>query len=226
MATSAEKKHGKKAPGGPQTPKVVGGRRNSPQAAKLEGREIKLRTPRKRPAEGTPRKMAQGGEVKFPFRLDRKRAYAAPSAQASPPPIAAKYNGPDDRANQRPFGGHGKAGAPMVPAKGGRGLKVASSDKDNSDHDEIVRVGATRPVVLQALAAAKHGHGFKLARVDGDNLDDHESASTGARKPAWLRASATAAELDGGVSGTPRKKVRGGEAQFSVRLDCAREYAA
>jgi hypothetical protein len=85
--------------------------------------------PRKRPAEGTPRKMAQGREVKFPFRLDRERAYTARSAQASPPVVAAKYNDPEDQADQRPYGGHRKAGAPKVPTKGGCGLKVVSSNK-------------------------------------------------------------------------------------------------
>ncbi len=164
--------------------------------------------------------------MKFPFRLDRERAYATWSAQASLSAIAARYKDPDNQANQRPYGGHGKAGAPKVPAKGGRSLKVASSNEDNSDNNEIVRVGATRPAVLQALAAAKHRQGFKVARVDGDDPDDHKSASAGARKPAWLRASATATKPDVWVSRTPCKKARGGEAQFPVRLDRAREYAA
>jgi hypothetical protein len=153
VATSAKKKHGKKAPGGLQTLKISNnfgapGRRNPPRAAKLNSREIELGMLRKRPAEGTPRKMARGGEVKFPFPLDRERAYAAWSVQARPPAIATKYADPDDRADQGPYGGHGKAGAPKVPAKGGHGLKVASSDKDDSDDDEIVRVGATKPALL------------------------------------------------------------------------------
>jgi hypothetical protein len=169
--------------------------------------------------------MARGGEAKLPFRLDRKRAYAAWSVQASPPAIATKYNDPDDRADQWPYSNQGKAGVPKVPTKGGRGLKVASSNENNSDDDKIVRVGATRRAVLQALAAAKHRHGFMLAHVDGDDPDNDESASTGARKLAWLRASATAAELNGRISGTPLKKARGGEAQFPFRLDRGREYA-
>ncbi len=230
VATSAKKKHGKKAPGGLQTLKISNnfgapGRRNPPRAAKLNGGEIKLRTPRKRPVDGTPCKMAQGGEAKFPFRLDCERAYAALSVQASPPVVAAKYNDPDDQADQQPYGGHGKAGVPKVPTKGGRGLKVASSDEDDSDDDKIVRVGTTRPAVLRALAATKHGHGFELARIDGDDPVDDETASAGARKPAWLQASATATKLDGRISRTPLKKARGREAQFSFRLDRAREYA-
>jgi hypothetical protein len=92
--------------------------------------------------------MARGGEAKFPFRLDHERAYATQSAQASPPAVAAKYENPDDWADQRPYGGHGKAGAPKVPAKGRCGLKVASSNKDDSNDNKIVRVGATRPAVL------------------------------------------------------------------------------
>ncbi len=63
VATSAKKKHGKKALGGLQTLKISNnfgapGRRNPPQAAKLNSREIELGMLRKRPAEGTPRKMA------------------------------------------------------------------------------------------------------------------------------------------------------------------------
>ncbi len=108
----------------------------------------KLGTPRKRPAEGTPRKMAQGREVKSPLRLDCKRGYTVWSAQAKPPAIAAKYDDPDDRTDQRPYGGHGKAGAPKVPAKDGHGLKIASSDKDDSDDDEILHMGATKPALL------------------------------------------------------------------------------
>ncbi len=68
--------------------------------------------------------------------------------QARPPAIATKYANPDDQANQRPYGGHGKVGAPKVPAKGGHGLKVVSSDKDDSDDDEIVRVGAMKLALL------------------------------------------------------------------------------
>jgi hypothetical protein len=230
MAMSAEEKHGKKSSGGLQTLKIsntfgLTGRRNPPRAAKLNGGGIKLGTPRKRPAEGTPCKMAQGGEVKFPFRLDCERAYAAQSVQAIPPAIAAKYDDPDDRTNQRPYGSHGKAGAPKVPAKDGRGLKIASSNKDDSDDNEIVRVGATKPALLRASAAAKDEHGIEIARVNEDNSDDDESSSAGTRKLAWLRALAAAAKPNDGVSGTPRKKARGGEAQFPFRLDCVRSYA-
>ncbi len=146
--------------------------------------------------------------------------------QAKPPAIAAKYDDPDDRTNQRPYGGHGKAGAPKVPAKDGHGLKIASSNKDDSDNDEIVRVGATKPALLQALVAAKDEHDIKIARVDSDDSDDDESASAGARKLAWLRALSAAAKPNGGVSRTPCKKARGGEAQFLFRLDRARVYAA
>jgi hypothetical protein len=71
-----------------------------------------------------------------------------------------------------------------VPAKDGHGLKIASSDEDDSDKDEIVRVGATKPALLQALAAAKDEHGVETARVDDDNSDNNESASAGARKLA------------------------------------------
>ncbi len=226
LATLAKKKQGEKAPGGPLTPEVVDRCRNPPQAAKLDGGKIKLRMLRMQPAEGSPRKMAKVKEMKFLFHLDRKRVYAARSVQASPPAVTAKYDNPDVPADQRPFGGHRKAGAPKVPAKGGPGLKIASCNKDNLNSNKIVCMGATRPAVLRASAAAKHRHGFELPRVDGDDPDDHESASAGARKPAWLQASETANELDGGVSGTPRKKARGGEVQFPVRLKRAREYAA
>ncbi len=202
LATSAKKLHGKKAPGRPQTFKVSNNfgaprRRNPPQAAKLDGREIELGTPKKRPAEGTPRRMAQGKEVKFPFRLDCKRAYATRGAQARPPAVAAKYNNPDNRANQRPYGGHEKAGAPNLPAKGRQGLIFASSDKDNSDGDDIVRGGATKPVMCQASAATKDGHGVRTVRADKDDPDNDESASAGARyqhgsEPRQLRPSSTA----------------------------------
>ncbi len=164
--------------------------------------------------------------MKFPFRLDCKRAYAAWSMQVKPPAIATKYIDPDDRTDQQPYGGHGKAGAPKVPAKVGHSLKIVSSNKDNSDDDEIVRVGATKPALLQALAAAKDKHGVEIARVNEEDSDDDESASTGARKLAWLQALAAAAKPNGGVSGNPRKKVRGREAQFPFRLDRSRAYAA
>jgi hypothetical protein len=146
--------------------------------------------------------MAQGGEVKFPFHLDCKRAYATWGAQARPPAIAAKYGDPDDRANQRPYGGHEEAGAPKLPAKGRHGLIFASSDKDNSDDSDIVCGGATKPAVRQALAATKDGQGVRTVRANKDNPDNNESASAGARKPAWLRTSATPAKLDSEVGRT------------------------
>jgi hypothetical protein len=122
--------------------------------------------------------------VKFPFRIDCKKAYTARSVQAKPHAIAAKYDDPDDRTNQRPYSSHGKAGAPKVPAKDGHDLKIAISDEDDLDKDEIVRVGATKPALLQALADAKDEHGVEIARVDDNNSDNNESASAGARKPA------------------------------------------
>ncbi len=81
VAMSVGKNQGKKAPGGIQTLKIFNnfgstGWRDPPQAAKLDGGGSKLGMPRKRPAEGTPHKKAQGGEVKFPFRLDCERVYA------------------------------------------------------------------------------------------------------------------------------------------------------
>jgi hypothetical protein len=191
VATSAKKMHGKKAWGSPQTFKVSNnfrapGHQNPPRAAKLNGVEIELGTPKKRPAEGTPQRMARGGEVKFPFSLDCKRAYAAWGAQARPPAIAAKYADPDDQANQRPYGGHEEAGAPKLPAKGKHGLIFASSNEDDSDNEDIVRGGATKPAVRQALSATKDGHGIRTASADKDDPDDDESASAGARKPACL----------------------------------------
>jgi hypothetical protein len=80
--------------------------------------------------------------------------YAAQNAKAKPPAIAAKHDDPENRTNQQPYGGHGKAEAPKAPAKGRRGIKIASHDKDDSDDDEIMRVGATKPALLQASAAA------------------------------------------------------------------------
>ncbi len=231
VATSAKEKHGKKALGGLQTLKISNnfgstGCRNPPQAAKLDGGGSELGTPRKRPTEGTPRKMARGREVKFPFRLDRKKAYPAWSVQVKPPAIAAKYDDPDDRTDQRPYGGYGKEGAPKVPAKVGHSLKIASSNKDDSDNDEIEHVGARKPALLQALAAAKDEHGVEIACADEDDSDNDESASAGARKPAWLQASVAAAKPDNGVSGTPHKKARGREAQFLFRLDRVRAHPA
>jgi hypothetical protein len=115
--------------------------------------------PRKRPAEGTPCKKARGREVKFPFRLDRKRAYPAQSAKAEPPAIAVKYNDPDDWANQRATNGHGQAGASKVPAKDRHGVEIACVNKDNLDNDESMSTGARKPAWLQASAAA--------AKLDG-----------------------------------------------------------
>ncbi len=54
-------------------------------------------------------------------------------------------------------------------AKGGHGLKIASSNKDDSDDDEIVRMGTTKPALLQALVATKDGHGIEIACVNEDN---------------------------------------------------------
>ncbi len=134
--------------------------------------------------------------MKFPFRLDRERAYAAWGAQARSPAVAAKYNNPDDRANQRPYGGHEKVGAPKLPAKGRQGLIFASSNKDASDGNDIVHGGAKKPAVRQASAATKDGHGVRTVRADEDDPDDDESASTGARyrhgsEPWRLRPSST-----------------------------------
>jgi hypothetical protein len=214
VATLAKNLHGKKAWGSPQTFKVSNnfgapGRQNPLQAAKLNGTEIKLRTPKKRSVERTPQRMAQGREVKFPFRFDRKRAYAAGGAQARPPAIAAKYGDPDNRANQQPYGGHKEAGAPKLRAKGGHGLIFASSNKDNSDDNDIVRRGAMKPSVHQASAATKDGQGIRTVRANKDDPDNDESASAGARKLTWLQALATLAELDGEVDRTSRKTKSG-----------------
>ncbi len=153
VATPAKEKHGKNAPGGLETLKIsnnfgLTGRRNPLRAARLDGGGSELGTPRKKPVEGTPRKMVQGREVKFPFRLDPERAYGAQSMQSNPPTITTKYKDPDNRTNQRPYGGHGKARAPKVPAKDGHGLKIASSEEDDSNNNEIVHVGATKPALL------------------------------------------------------------------------------
>ncbi len=108
----------------------------------LNGRVSKLGAPRKRPKEGTPHKKAQSGEAQFHFCLDCKKVYTAQSSKAKPPAIAAKHDDPYDRANQRATNGHGKAGAPKAPAKGGHGVKSASVDKDDSNNDKIASVGA------------------------------------------------------------------------------------
>jgi hypothetical protein len=164
VATSAKKKQGKKAPGGLQTLKISNnfgstGRRNPLQAAKLDGGGSELGMPRKRPAEGTSCQKARGGEVKFPFRLDCKRAYAAQSMKAKPPAIAAKYNNPDDRADQQATNGHGKAGAPKAPAKDGHSVEIACLAEANLDDNESASAGTRKLAWLQALAAA--------AKLDG-----------------------------------------------------------
>jgi hypothetical protein len=89
--------------------------------------------------------------VQFPFCLDCAREYAAQSTKAKPPALATKHNKPD---NQRPYGSHGKAEQPQVPAKGGYGHKITSRGKDGLDGNEIAPVGATKPSLLQASAAA------------------------------------------------------------------------
>ncbi len=86
---------------------------------------------------------------KFRGKLDR--------AEALPifyPAIATKHDEPDDRTDQRPYGSHRKAEEPKAPTKGGHGYKIASRGKDGLDGDEIAFVGATKPALIQALAAA------------------------------------------------------------------------
>ncbi len=149
VATSAEKRQGKKAL---KTLKISNnfgsaGRRNPPRAAKLDGGvsgpEIAGGMPRKRSEDGTPWKKAQGGEESFLLRLDCERAYAAASAKANPPSIAAdKYNDPENRG-----------GAPKAPAKGGHGVEAKTVNENDSDNDEITSVGAKKPAPLRASAA-------------------------------------------------------------------------
>jgi hypothetical protein len=158
--------------------------------------------------------MAQGGEVKFPFRLDRERAYAARGAQARPPAVPAKYNDPDNRANQWPYGGHKKAGAPKLPAKSGQGLIFASSNEDDSEGNDILHRSATKLAVRQALAATKDGHRIRTVRADEDDPDDDESASAVARyqhgfEPWRLQPSSKAG------SARPLARPRGGTATRS-----------
>jgi hypothetical protein len=124
-------------------------------AAKLDGGVI-----------GTPRKKARGGEAQFPFCLNCERAYAAQSATAKPPAIAAKHDNPDDRTAQRLYGGHKKAGAPKAPAKGMHGVKITSVDEDDSD-DNNARMGAMKPASLQALVAAAVRGEVGARRGDG-----------------------------------------------------------
>ncbi len=114
-----------------------------------------------------PSQKTRGGEEQFPFRLDRARAYAAQSAKAKPPAITTKHDEPDDRTNQRPYGGHGKAEEPKAPAKGGHGHKIASRSKDGLGGNEIARGGATKPALLQALASAAIQGKVGAKRGDG-----------------------------------------------------------
>ncbi len=116
---------------------------------------------------GTPCKKARGGEEQFPFRLDRARAYAAQSAKATPPAIANKHDEQDERTDQPPYGGHGKAEEPKAPAKGGHSHKITSHGKDGLDGDEIARGGATNPASLQALASAAIRGEVGARRGDG-----------------------------------------------------------
>jgi hypothetical protein len=95
------------------------------------------------------------------------RAYAAQSAKAKPPAIATKHDEPDDRTNQRPYGGHRKAEEPKALAKGGHGHKIASRGKDTLDGNEIARGGATKPASLQALASAAIRGEVSARRRDG-----------------------------------------------------------
>jgi hypothetical protein len=148
VVTLAKKRQGKKAL---KTLKILNnfgsaGRRN-PLPAKLDGGvsrlEIAGRMPRKRSEDGTPCKKARGREEPFLFRLNCERVYAAASAKANPPSIAAdKYNDPED------WGGALKAFV-----KGGHGVKVKTVNKNDSDDDDIMSIGAKKPAPLQALAA-------------------------------------------------------------------------
>ncbi len=76
--------------------------------------------------------------------------------KAKPPAIAAKHDDPDDRTNQWPYGGHGKAEAPEAPAKSRRGVKIASHDAEDSDDEEIAHVGATKTGVAPSLGGRCH----------------------------------------------------------------------
>jgi hypothetical protein len=117
---------------------------------------------------GTPRKKARGGEAQFPFRFNRKRAYTAQSAKAKPPAIAAKHNDPDDRTAQRPYGGHGKAGAPKAPAKGVHGVKIIASTRTTRTTTTRAWVPRNRHCSeLRALAAAAVRGKVGVRRGDG-----------------------------------------------------------
>jgi hypothetical protein len=101
----------------------------------------------------------QGGEAQFPFRLNCKKAYTAQSAKANPPAIAAKYNNPDDQANDQATNSHGKVGVSKAPAKDGHDVEIARIDEDDWDDNKSMSTGSRKPVWLQALAAA--------AKLDG-----------------------------------------------------------
>jgi hypothetical protein len=147
----------------------VPGRRNPPQAAKLDGGEIELGMPRKRPVEGTPRKMVQGGEVKFPFSLDCKRAYAARSAQVRPPAVAAKYDNPEDRADQQPYGSHERREHPRCLPRAGTvsrsraATRMAPTTPPFKSNPSLCLLHSTRDegaagaVAVATLAKKKHG---------------------------------------------------------------------
>jgi hypothetical protein len=149
VATSAKKRQGEKAL---KTLKISNnfgsaGRQNPPRAAKFDGvlskPEIAGGTLKKRSKDGTSCKKAKGGEESFLFCLNRKWAYAAASAKANPPSIAAdKYDDPEDRG-----------GAPKAPAKGRHGIEVKIVNENNSDDDKITSVGARKPAPLQASVA-------------------------------------------------------------------------
>jgi hypothetical protein len=110
----------------------------------------------KRSEDGTPCKKTRGVEESFLFRLDHERAYAAASAKANPPSIAAdKYDDPEDRG-----------GPPKAPAKGGHGIEVKTLNKNNSDDNEIMSVGTRKPAPLQALAAVA-ARGPSVTRLGG-----------------------------------------------------------
>jgi hypothetical protein len=83
------------------------------------------------------------------------------------PAIATKHDKLDDRTDQRPYGGHGKAEEPKAPTKGGHGHKIASRSKDGSDGNTIACVGATKPELIHALAAATVRGEVSMRRGDG-----------------------------------------------------------
>jgi hypothetical protein len=83
------------------------------------------------------------------------------------PAITTKHDELDNRTDQRPYGGHGKAEEPKAPTKGGHGHKIANRGKDGSDSNEIARVGTTKPALIQALAAATIRGKVGVRRGDG-----------------------------------------------------------